>query len=280
MSRLASLVLDLPVTLWPAARALSEHRYLAWQLSARDVASRYRGSVMGFLWTLILPLMMLAVYTYIFGVVFQARWPDMPEQNPLQFAPLLFSGLIVHMLFADCLTRAPGIVVGQPNLVKKVVFPLEILSWSVVAGALFHTGISFIVLLGFIFAMEGAVPVTALLAPVVLLATLPMLMGICWFLSSLGVFLRDIGQVMGVLTTVMLFTAPIFYPASAAPAAMRPYLFLNPISLIVEEFRKVAILGELPDWPALGLYVLAGLVVATLGHYWFRRTHRAFADVL
>lgn len=280
MNRLARVFLEMPVTLWQAGRVFSANRYLVWQLSVRDVAVRYRGSAMGFLWTLVLPLMMLAVYTYMFGVVFQARWPNLLDQDPLRFAPLLFSGLIVHMLFADCLTRAPGIVVGQPNLVKKVVFPLEILSWSVVAGALFHSATSVLVLLGFAFALDKTLPWTVVLIPVVLLSTVPLLMGICWFLSSLGVFLRDIGQIMGVLMTVMLFTAPIFYPMEAAPGALRPYLFLNPLSLVVEEFRKVALLGQLPDWQGLGLYVLVGFAVATFGHYWFRRTHRAFADVL
>ncbi len=271
---------ELPLTLRAAAVCLIHHRYLVWQLTLRDVASRYRGSAMGFLWTLILPVLMLAVYTYIFGVVFRSRWPGLPLQDPLEFALVLFAGLSVHMLFADCLNRAPAIVVGQPNLVKKVVFPLELLSWSVVGAALFHAGISILVLLAFELWLTGGLPWTAVLAPLVLLAMVPALLGLCWFFSSLGVFVRDIGQLMNVAVTVILFTAPIFYPAEAAPEAIRPYLVFNPLTVPVEAFRMVAIYGRLPDWPVLGLYVAIGLVIATLGHYWFTRTRRAFADIM
>jgi lipopolysaccharide transport system permease protein len=271
---------DLPTALWRAARCLTAHRYLVSQLTIRDVAARYRGSVMGFLWSLIIPLMMLAVYTYMFGMVFKARWPDTAPGDQFQFALLAFAGLIIHMLFSEVLTKAPGAVVGQPNLVKKVVFPLELLSWSLLGGVLFQTAVSVFVLAAFALVLNGGVPWTAVLAPLVLLTALPMLIGLAWFLSSLGVFLRDIGQVMNLLTTVLMFTAPIFYPREAVPAAMQPWLVVNPLTVVVEQFRAVAIFGALPDWRLLGLYLLVGLVVATLGHYWFERTRSAFADVL
>lgn len=271
---------ELPFTLRAAAACLVHHRYLVWQLTVRDISSRYRGSAMGFLWSLILPVLMLAVYTYIFGVVFRARWPNMPLQDPLEFALVLFAGLSVHMLFADCLNRAPTIVVGQPNLVKKVVFPLELLSWSVIGTALFHTVISILVLLAFEIWVTGGLPWTALLGPLILLTVVPALLGLCWFLSSLGVFVRDIGQLMNVAVTVMLFTAPIFYPADAAPEGIRPWLVFNPLTVPVEAFRMVTIFGRQPDWAALGIYVAIGIVIATLGHYWFARTRRAFADIM
>jgi len=277
---LAKAARDVPLTLVAAARCLMTHRYLTWQMVVRDVLGRYRGSVLGLLWTLVLPLLMLAVYTYVFGIVFRARWPDMAEASALQFAPRLFAGLIVHALFVEVLTRGPGIIVSQPNLVKRVVFPLETLSWIVVANAFFHAAISVLVLLVFVLVVNGALPWTVILVPVVLAAALPLMMGLCWFLSSLGVFLRDIGQLMGVLSTVLLFTAPVFYPASRAPEALQAVIVLNPITVIVEEMRAVAILGQLPDWGALGVYTLVGLIVASLGHAWFRKTHRAFADVL
>jgi len=278
--RLAHVARDVPLTLVEAMRCLIVHRYLTWQMVVRDILGRYRGSMLGLLWTMMLPLLMLAVYTYVFGIVFRARWPDMAEASAMEFAPRLFAGLIVHGLFVEVLNRGPNIIVDQTNLVKRVVFPLETLSWVVVATAVFHAAISVLVMLGFLLVIDGGLPWTVIFVPVVLATTLPLMMGLCWFLSSLGVFLRDIGQVMGVLTMVLLFTAPVFYPASRAPEALQAVLFLNPITVVVEEMRKVAITGDLPDWGALGLYTLVGLVVASLGHAWFRRTYRAFADVL
>lgn len=277
---LPRVVTDLPTALWRASACVLGHGYLVRQMTVRDVASRYRGSVMGFLWSLIIPLMMLVIYTYMFGMVFKSRWPGADTGDQFQFALLAFAGLIIHMLFSECLTRAPGVVVGQPNLVKKVVFPLELLSWMVLGAALFQTAVSMVVLAAFELVLTGTLPLTALLAPLVLLAAAPMLMGLCWFLSSLGVFLRDIGQVMNLLVTVLMFTAPIFYPREAAPAGLQPWLVLNPLTVVVEQFRAVAIFGTLPDWHLLGLYLTVGLVVATLGHYWFERTRSAFADVL
>lgn len=280
MQHLIRLLRELPFTLRAAAACLVRHRYLVWQLTVRDVTVRYRGSAMGLLWSVILPVMMLVVYTYIFGFVFRSRWPNMGNDDPFQFALVLFAGLNAHALLADCLVRAPGIIVGQPNLVKKVVFPLELLSWSAIGTALFHTVISVGVLLAFEVWITGRLPWTVILSPLPLLAMVPLLVGLCWFLSSLGVFLRDIGQVITVLVTVLLFTAPIFYPLEAAPALIRPYLFLNPLTIPVENFRAAAIFGHQPDWTALGVYVLVGLAVATLGHYWFERTRRAFADIM
>lgn len=280
MRQIPPVLRELPFSLRAAASSLYRHRYLVWQLTVRDVTTRYRGSAMGFLWSVILPVMMLVVYTYIFGVVFRARWPNMASDDPFQFALVLFAGLNVHALLADCLSRAPTIVVSQPNLVKKVVFPLELLSWSALGTALFHAGISVLVLLAFELWLTAALPWTVLLAPLPILATVPMLIGLCWFLSSLGVFLRDISQMINVAITVILFTAPIFYPLEAAPSAIRPFLFLNPLTIPVESFRAVAIFGHQPDWQGLGLYVLIGLAIATLGHYWFERTRRAFADIM
>lgn len=280
MRQIPQVLHDLIFTLRAAAASLYRHRYLVWQLTVRDVTTRYRGSAMGFLWSVILPAMMLVVYTYIFGVVFHARWPNMPHDDPFHYALVLFAGLNVHALFADCLTRAPGIIIGQPNLVKKVVFPLELLSWSTLGTALFHAGISILVLLAFELWITASLPWTVLLTPVPILVTVPLLVGLCWFLSSLGVFLRDISQMINVVVTVILFTAPIFYPLDAAPTSIRPFLFLNPLTIPVENFRAVAIFGRQPDWQGLGLYVLVGLIVAVLGHYWFERTRRAFADIM
>lgn len=270
----------LPQTLWQAARCLGQHRYLVYQLTLRDIAARYRGSAAGLLWLLLIPLIMLAVYTYMFGMVFKSRWPGAASEDQFQFALLAFGGLIVHMLFADCLARAPTLIVGQPNLVKKVVFPLELLSWSALGTALFHFAVNLAVLVAFALLLNGRVPLTVLWVPPLLLAAVPLLVGLMWFLSSLGVFLRDTAQAVGPLMTILMFTAPIFYPIEAVPAAVQPWLYLNPLTIIVQELRAVTIFGRAPDWSGIGLYLAAGLVVAAFGHLWFRRTRAAFADVI
>lgn len=262
-------------------RSFIRHRSLIWQLARRDVVGRYRGSALGLVWSLVQPLLMLAVYTYIFGVVLQVRWSDrLPEQDEVAFAVILFSGLIVHGLFAECFTRAPTLVLENANLVKKVVFPLEILPLTALLSALFHAAASMIVLLAAHLVLDRDLAWTALLLPVVLAPLLVLIIGIGWLLASLGVFLRDIGQLTSVLSTVLLFVSPIFFPVERLPEAMRDYVYLNPISLIVDQVRAVVLFGQLPDWKALGLYTLVALLVAHIGYWWFQRTRRGFADAL
>ena len=256
------------------------HRFLIWQLSKRDVVGRYRGSALGMLWSLFTPIMMLAVYTYVFAIVFKVRWPERMEAGELAFAAVLFSGLIVHGLFAECFNRAPQLITGHPNYVKKVIFPLEILPWIAMASAVFHTAISYCVLFAFELATEGAIPATALLLPVILLPLILLTLGITWLLASLGVFLRDIGQVTGVLTTVLLFVSPIFFPVEQMPPFVQQVIYLNPLSLIVEQSREVILWGRMPDWLALGKYTLVAAAIAWIGLFWFARTRKGFADVL
>ncbi|MBY0431811.1 MAG: ABC transporter permease [Rhodospirillales bacterium] len=273
---LRGLILSIP----DGIRGLFRNRYLLRQMIVRDIAQRYRGSMMGLLWSLLTPLLMLAIYTYVFGFVFQARWPIGDGDDKFHFSLLLFSGLIVHGLFSDTVSRAPSLIVSQPNFVKKVVFPLEILPISAIGASLFHTLICIGTLMVFMLITKGAIPWTAPLFPLVLIPMLFHLAGLCWFLASLGVFLRDISQIIGLVMTMVMFTAPIFYPLSAAPVVLRNILFLNPLTVPVEALRAVTIYGTQPDWTMLGWYMVAGVLIAALGHYWFLRTRRAFADVL
>ena len=262
-------------------RSFLRHRSLIWQLARRDVVGRYRGSALGLVWSLVQPLLMLAVYTYVFGVVLQVRWDDrLPDQGEVAFAVILFSGLIVHALFAECFTRAPTLVLENANFVKKVIFPLEILPFTTMLSALFHASASMVVLLAAHLVLDRELAWTALLLPVVLAPLLILTIGIGWLLSSLGVFLRDVGQVTSVLSTVLLFVSPIFFPVERLPETMRAFVYLNPLSLIVDQVREVVLFGRLPDWQALGLYTLVALLVAQLGYWWFQRTRRGFADAL
>jgi len=240
---------------------------------------RYRGSIFGLLWSLINPILMLAVYTFIFGVVFKTRW-GAETGGHANFTVNLFAGMIVHGFFAETVNRAPALVVSNVNYVKKVVFPLEILSWVTVGAALFHTGVSMLVLLGFNIVVSGRLESTILLTPVLFIPLTLILVGVIWFLSSLGVFVRDIGQVVGFVTTLLLFMSPVFYPVTALPEQYRMLLQLNPLTFYIEEFRKLAVAGDYPDWGWLAANYLAGIMVAYLGFAWFQKTRQGFSDVL
>ena len=259
--------------------ALWRHRVLIWQLTRRDVVGRYRGSLLGLLWSFLNPIFMLAVYTFVFSVVFQARWGPASESK-VEFAAVLFAGMIVHSLFAECLNRAPGLILGNVNYVKKVVFPLEILPWVAMGSALFHAAISVLVLLIFFAWTQQYLYWTALLLPVLLLPLVLFTMGLTWFLAATGVFLRDVGQTTGVVTTALLFLSPVFYPVSALPEAYRPLIYLNPLTFMIEQARGILLWGTMPDWSGLGAYLIFGFLTAWAGLFWFQKTRRGFADVL
>lgn len=245
----------------------------------REVAGRYRGSLIGLAWSFLNPLLMLAVYTFVFGSVFKAKW-GVAQESTSGFALVLFSGMIVHGLMAECLTRAPTLILDNVSYVKKVVFPLEILPWVMVGSAVFHTLVSLLILITANLLMFGRLSWTLSLLPVVLLPFLLFLMGLVWFLASLGVYLRDIRQVMGVLTTMLMFLAPVFYPISALPPAVQSWVWLNPLTAVIEAVRAVILHGQTPEWLTLGIYALVSVVVFLLGFAWFQKTRRGFGDVL
>jgi len=186
------------------------HRQLLAEMVKREVIGRYRGSMIGLFWSFLHPLLLLAVYTFVFGFVLPARWPV--AENSMDFALNLFAGLIAFGLFSESMNRAPGLILENVNYVKKVVFPLELLSPCTIIASLFHSMISFGMLLLFFIFIHGFPHWTVLWLPVIWLPFLLFTLGFCWFLASLGVFLRDIGQVVGVATTALLFLSPIFYP--------------------------------------------------------------------
>lgn len=269
-----------PIAPWALVSNLWQHRRLILQMSRREVIGRYKGSVMGILWSFLNPLFMLAVYTFVFSVVFKARWTTSPGEDKADFAVLLFAGMIVHTLLAEVLNRAPGLILANVNYVKKVVFPLEILPVVSMCAALFHCGISLLVLLCAIIVLDGNLSLSMLLVPVVLLPYVIFVQGLAWILASLGVFLRDVGQTIGIITMVLLFLSPVFFPVSSLPEELRPLMNANPLTFIIEQVREVLIWGHMPDWAGLGLYALMALFTAWLGYAWFQRTRKGFADVL
>jgi len=259
--------------------SLYKNRQLIVQMTTREVVGRYRGSIMGLAWSFFNPLLMLAVYTFVFSVVFKARW-GAGSDSKTEFALLLFAGLIVFNLFAECINRAPGLIIANVNYVKKVVFPLEILPLVALGSALFHTLISLVVwLIAYIF-IFGLPHITILLLPFVFFSLLLFTMGVSWGLSSLGVYLRDVSQFVGIVTTVLMFLSPIFYPASALPEKYRQFLLLNPLFPVIEQTREVLFWGKVPNLIVLSLCMLISIVVAWLGFAWFQKTRKGFADVL
>ena len=261
-------------------KSIWSHRKLIIQMTRREIAGRYKGSLLGLAWSFFNPLLMLSVYTFVFSFVFKVRWAVTEEVSKADFALVLFVGLILHALLAEVLTRAPGHMIANTNYVKKVIFPLEILTLINVGAALFHAFISFVVLLFAMLTLVGIPQWTILLLPLTVFPMIPLILGIGWILTSLGVFLRDIGQFIGVITTAILFLAPVFYPTSSLPPEFRYLVYLNPITIPIEATRQVVLFGQLPNWLALGTYTLVSFFTAWCGFYWFQKTRKGFADVI
>ena len=261
-------------------RSIWIHRKLTIQLIKREISARYRGSFLGLAWSFLNPLLMLSIYTFVFSIIFKVRWNIEDSDNTTHFAIVLFVGLIIHTLFTEVISRAPSLISSNVNYVKKVIFPLEILPIVTLGMALFHSIISFGVLLcGFLF-LSGYFHLTAILLPIIIFPLLLITLGIAWFLTSLGVYLRDIGQFIGLVSSVMLFMSPIFYPISALPEKFHLAIMLNPLTFIIEQSREILLLGHLPNWTGLAIYTLTSVLVAWFGYFWFQKTRRGFSDVL
>jgi lipopolysaccharide transport system permease protein len=261
-------------------RYIFTQKSLIIQLTKREILGRYKGSYLGILWSFVTPMLMLIVYTFVFSVVFKARWGTDVETNRAEFALLLFAGLIIFNIFSEVVSKAPSIITSNGNFVKKVVFPLEVLPIVTLGASLFHAGISLIILIIFVLIFMGKFYITFLLLPLVLLPICLVSLGLGWFLSSLGVYLRDIHQIISVIIPALMFMSPIFYPISAIPEKLRILYYINPISYSVEDIRKIIIWGQLPNWGVLGMGLLFGIFISIFGYLWFKKTRGGFADVL
>jgi lipopolysaccharide transport system permease protein len=262
------------------AHNLWRHRDLIRQFTRREVEGRYKGSFLGLFWSFVNPLVLLLIYTFVFGVVFKARWPNARTDNLGEFAITLFCGLITFTVFSECVGRAPALVVGVPNYVKKVVFPLEILPVSTLGAALFHAGVSLAILLAANLLMSGTLPWTLVFVPLVALPLICLSLGLTWFLSSLGVFIRDIGYTVALIVQALFFLTPIFYAVENIPEPYRTIIGLNPLTPIVESARRVILWGLPPLWDSLAIALVADGAIMLLGYAWFMKTKKAFADVI
>ncbi len=269
-----------PISPVSLVRSLWANRHLINQMTRRDVVGRYKGSVMGILWSFTNPILLLIIYTLVFSVVFKARWGTGEPTSKGEFAILLFTGMIVHGLFAETLTRAPTLILNNISYVKKVVFPLEILPVIAMGTSFFHALVSVVVLLVAQLIVHGGLPWTVMLLPLVIAPLIVLSLGFAWILASLGVYLRDVAHPIGLIMTLLLFGSPVFYPISALPANIQPWLMLNPLTFIIEQARDVLINGVLPNFSGLGIYAAVALSIAWLGYSWFQKTRKGFANVL
>jgi len=256
-----------------------QNRGLIKALVEREVIGRYRGSVFGILWSFFNPLFMLMVYTFVFSVIFKSRWNG-GSGSKTEFALVLFAGLIIFNLFSECVNRAPTLILSNTNYVKKVVFPLEILPWVAFGSALFHACISLLVWLVAYTILFGIPHATVLLLPLVMLPLPFFIMGLSWGLASLGVYLRDASQFIGILTTTLMFLSPVFYAADTLPPEYRQLMAFNPMVPVIEQARDVLFWGRMPDMSLFAIYLCGSALIAWLGFAWFQKTRKGFADVL
>ena len=267
-----------PTSLVALAKSIWRNRQLIVQMTKREVVGRYKGSVMGLAWSFFNPVFMLVVYTFVFSVIFKSRWGG--DESRTLFAVVLFVGMIVLSLFSEVVNRAPTLILSNVNYVKKVVFPIEILPVIAMGAALFHSLISLSVLLAAFVLFNGYLHWTVIFIPLVLFPLVIVTLGLAWMLAALGVFLRDVGQTIGIITTILMFLSPVFYPVTAVPEKFRPFIMANPLTFIIEQAREVLIWGHTPNWIGLGVYTIAAIVIAWAGYALFQKTRKGFADVL
>lgn len=257
-----------------------QHRNLILKLTEREILGRYRGSLFGIFWSFLQPLLMLAVYTLVFSTVFKSRWPGVVDERPIGFAINLFSGLIVFNIISECLTKAPSLVLANPSYVKKVVFPLEVLSYVTVGCALFHGLISIFVLMIFQLFANGKIAATIWLLPIIWIPLLLLVLASTWILSAMGVYIRDIGQAIGAFVSMLMFISPIFFPLTALPARWQSILAFNPIAPIIEQTRAVAVSSQYPKAMYIFAGISMGLILCEISYKFFMKAKRGFADVM
>jgi lipopolysaccharide transport system permease protein len=256
------------------------HRQLIWRLAVREFEAQFRGSLLGRVWAALGPLSLLALYTYVFGVVMQAHWPGTATGDTLQVALLYFAGMVFFNFYLECINRAPSLLLENVAYIKKVVFPLDILAWVALIAALLRFSFGVLILLVFYFALEGIPPIAAL---AVLLMTAPLALvalGFVWFLSALGVYLRDVRQAMTVIAPAIMFMSPVFYPMSVVPEPFHSILYINPLTFAIESVRGALFDGQWPNWMEFSIYSVLAWLFAWLGRSWFMSVRGGFADVV
>lgn len=259
--------------------SIKKNRSLIWQMTKRNIVGKYKGSLLGLLWSFLNPLVMLSIYTFAFSVVLGAKW-GVADEGHADFALILFASLTVFMLFSEVFSTAPMLIINEPNFVKKVIFPLEILPVIGILTSMIHAGISLLIYSIAFFLTNYYLPATMLLLPIVLVPLLLLVLGVSFFLSSTAVFIRDIAYFSSHISTIFLYVSPVFYSLNRVPEKLKIFATLNPLAVILENTRAVMVFGQLPDWTALSLHYALGFATLMAGYWWFQKTRKGFADVL
>ncbi len=267
---------------------LRRHRFLIAQLTRREVVGRYRGSHLGIFWSFVNPVLLLCIYTFVFKYIFNARMvPGHPDEGWADYALFLFAALIIFNLFAECLSRAPNLIVINANYVTRVVFPLELLPLTVVLGSLVHLLISFVPLcLAVLVTRGGHMHATVAYWPLLLVPVTAWALAITWIVSALGAFLRDLNEIMLALTQILMYASAIFYSLEGlmanknVPPQLRTLIQFNPLAYFSEESRSLVVWGKPMDWSTYGWMTLAGVVAMIIGYQLFMNVKQAFADVI
>lgn len=259
--------------------AITMHRDLVVRLAAREFEQRFRGSALGLVWAVLTPLLTACVFTFVFSSVFAARWGQ-KSTGTFDFVILFMLGMAVHSIFAEVVSRSPTLMINNASYVTKVVFPLELLSVVGLATAVTNAAISIVIVLGLQLFLNGTVHPTSALLPVVLVPYLAFVLAVSLILAALGVYLRDLSHLVGLLVTITLFLSPVFYPIEAVPEAFRTWMWLNPLTFIIEQARAVTFLGVWPEWEGLAIYLACSMVLLWFAYWLFQRLRVGFADVL
>ena len=244
----------------------------------RELLARYKGSVLGVVWALLTPAVMIAIFTFIFAVIFGARFGG--SVSHWDYALYLFCGLLPWTMFQETAQQSASAIVTRANLVKRVVFPLETLPVAQALAALGHQLFGTVALLIFIVVIRQELHITLLWLPVLIIPQLLLTVGAAWLIASLGVFVRDITQGISLLMTAWMFLTPIVYPESMVPSRFRTLIEINPFTSLVRSYRLVMLEGAAPDWSGLAYFIVWAIVIFFFGYWWFARTRKNFADVI
>ena len=253
---------------------------LTWQFTKRDILGRYKGSFLGLGWSLLSPLFMLVLYTFVFSSILRARWPGINVDSPLLYAVNLFAGLIIINFISEVASKSSTLIIGHANYVKRVVFPLEILGIATVLSATFHALVSITLLILFQFIATGALHLSIISLPMLWLPLMIASFGMAWLISALGVYIRDTIQMINILVTMLMFLSPVFFPASAYPEQFKFLLGLNPLVWMIEEMRSVTLQGQWPHPLPILLAIVSSCLIAYVCKRLFQKARRGFADVL
>ncbi|HVX82802.1 MAG TPA: ABC transporter permease [Devosiaceae bacterium] len=245
----------------------------------RDLESTFRGSVLGLLWIVLIPLVMVALYTFVFGVVLKSAWVAQ-STSPLEVPLIYFTGLTISGFFLEVINRAPNFIRQHTSYVKKVIFPLDLLDWVLVGTALVKLAISFILLAAFLAIVEQRLPLEVIWVPVLVVPLAVMLVGVAWILSAIGTYVRDLGHALTIISPVIMFVTPVFYSLDQVPEVARGAYLVNPLTFVLEQARAILFFGAGVDWAGYAGYWVAAVIVFWLGFQFFSRARSGFADVI